>query len=93
MSGDTRRMLSGKRARLWLEVEVHAALGDQQVGVDRREVAQLDGVVAAHGVAALEALGAHQVGNAVGQHVEVHRPVVVVEEEGVVERRRTPGPA
>ena len=33
-------------ARLRLEVEVHRLLGDQQVGVDRRQVAQLDRVVA-----------------------------------------------
>ena len=58
-------------ARQRLEVEVQRLLGDQQVGVDLRQVAQLDRVVAAHRVAALEALGAHQVRHAVRQHVEV----------------------
>ena len=37
-------------------------------------------------MAALQPLGAHQVGHAVGQHVEEHRAVVMVEEEAVVER-------
>ena len=59
--------------------------------VDRREIAQLDGVVAAHRVAAFEALVAEQIGQPVGQHVEVDGAVVMVEEEGVVERRRLAG--
>ena len=71
MSGETRRMLSLKRARLRLEVAVQRLLRDQQVRVDRRQVAQLGGVVAAHRVAALEPLGAEQVRQAVGEHVEV----------------------
>ena len=93
MSGDTRRMLSLKPPGMRLEVQVHRLLGDQQVRVDRRQVAQLDRVVAAHRVAALEPLVAHQVRQAVGQHVEVHAAVVVVEEERVVERGRLAGVA
>ena len=73
-------MLSSKPSGLRLEVEVHRLLVDQQVGVDRGQVAQLEGVVAAHGVAALEALVAQQVRHAVGQHVEVD-----------ARRRRDPG--
>ena len=66
-------------------MERHGLLGDEQVGVRRREVAELGGVVGAHRVAALEPLVPHQVRVAARQHVEVDGPVSVVEEEGVVE--------
>ena len=73
--------------RLRREVEIHRLLGDQQVGVDRREVGQLARMVRTHRVAALGALGAEQVGQAVGQHVEVHAAGLGVEEPRVVECR------
>ena len=38
------------------EEEVHRLLGDKQVGVNRREEAELKGVIAGHGVAALATL-------------------------------------
>jgi hypothetical protein len=36
-------------------------------------------------MAALEAFGSEEIGNAVGEHIEIHATVVVVEEESVVE--------
>ena len=42
-------------------------------------------MIHAHRVAALELLCAQQIGDAVGQHVEVDRAVIVIQEVGVVE--------
>ena len=88
MSGETRRILSLNPPGCGLKYRSSGCLVMQQVGVDLRQIAQLERVVTAHRVAALEALGAHQVRDAVRQHVEVDRAVVVIQEEGVVERRR-----
>ncbi len=48
-------------------------------------------MVKAHRVAALETLGAHEIGDAVGQHVEIHAAVVVIQEEGIVKGLRLAG--
>ena len=48
--------------RFGLEVEIHRILLNEKVVVNRRQIAQLNGVISAHGVTALEALIAQQVG-------------------------------
>ena len=42
---------------LWLEEEVHRHLVHEQVGIDRCQETEFEGVITSHGVASLTALG------------------------------------
>ena len=74
-----------------LEVQVERLLGDQQVGVDLRpgSTARTSGSRSSSGCPCSRSVPI-RIRHAVGQHVEVDGALVVVEEEGVVERRGLP---
>ena len=86
ISGETRRIFRLKPFGIGLKYKSSGCFVIQQVRVHLRQIGQLEGMVAAHRVAALQTLSAHQVRNAVGQHVEINRAIVMIQEESIVER-------